>query len=180
MYAYTLDVLDAEDAEDAANITTVCSEFATDISPVDAVRHHLLVAYVHLVNNAVVCAHCHAPQTATGAKSILMSHVVYYPSGPIRSAWGSLAFSCPNNQTCVHAVATRVRVHWKAVSARLQAEGESGALFRKCHACGKCEDKNNTNTSKFPVCGRCKNVHYCSAKCQRSDWNVHKNMCAKE
>ena len=32
----------------------------------------------------------------------------------------------------------------------------------------------------FKKCGRCKLVRYCSAKCQKDDWNQHQRYCRKE
>lgn len=32
----------------------------------------------------------------------------------------------------------------------------------------------------FFWCAQCKNVWYCSKKCQNRDWNSHKLICGKE
>jgi hypothetical protein len=42
---------------------------------------------------------------------------------------------------------------------------------RSCQKCGK--------TDNIKMCGRCRNVFYCSVKCQRSDWKNHKINCKK-
>ncbi len=42
-----------------------------------------------------------------------------------------------------------------------------------CHTC-KILDKR-----KVQRCSTCKSVHYCSTKCQRDDWPIHKIKCPK-
>jgi hypothetical protein len=42
----------------------------------------------------------------------------------------------------------------------------------RCNTCGK-------NNSKLLRCGRCKQVYYCSAACQKKDWRDHKHVCKK-
>lgn len=38
----------------------------------------------------------------------------------------------------------------------------------------QCLVCNNTTTTR---CERCKSTHYCSRKCQETDWNIHKLLC---
>lgn len=46
-----------------------------------------------------------------------------------------------------------------------------------CVVCGKEEGPEEGSLLR---CSACKQVHYCGAECQKSDWNaVHKNECAK-
>jgi len=45
-----------------------------------------------------------------------------------------------------------------------------------CRACGKDKFGNGASLS---VCGNCRKVRYCSAKCQRADWKKHKIKCEK-
>jgi ankyrin repeat protein len=45
-------------------------------------------------------------------------------------------------------------------------------MERNCAAC-----KNSG--LNFKVCSACKNVHYCSRDCQKSDWKRHKKECKK-
>ncbi|KAF4716209.1 hypothetical protein FOZ62_022228 [Perkinsus olseni] len=40
---------------------------------------------------------------------------------------------------------------------------------RRCQTCGGAGTL---------LCSRCKNVYYCSVKCQRQDWKLHKKTCA--
>ncbi|MDR3646553.1 MAG: zinc finger MYND domain-containing protein [Candidatus Babeliales bacterium] len=42
----------------------------------------------------------------------------------------------------------------------------------KCNFC----TKKSTNQA-FKQCSACKQVHYCSPKCQQYDWEFHKNIC---
>jgi tetratricopeptide (TPR) repeat protein len=44
------------------------------------------------------------------------------------------------------------------------------ASDRSCECCGATE-------GKLRRCGRCRNVHYCSQECQKSDWKGHKGKC---
>lgn len=171
MYHYSLSVL---------NEGNWSLELRTDpvqeVKPADAVLY-LLDAYADSVAHTVSCAHCNARLVLREAKCILMQHVVNDPSGLINNAWGAVGFSCPDNQTCVYGVSTCVRVHWKNRMDRLRAEGKSGVMFRVCHTCGTSEASMTTDTPKFRVCGRCKNVHYCSTECQRKDWAQHQHLC---
>ena len=148
-----------------------------ELVPADAVLQ-LLDSYASSINHSVPCAHCNTRRTFLGVKCLLMQHVVRHPGGcKIHKVWGAVGFSCLDKQACVHAVATRVRVHWKAAMADLKAEGESGTMFRVCHACRTSEANAPVGAPKFRVCGRCKNVHYCSTECQRNDWPQHKRWC---
>ncbi|XP_071160664.1 uncharacterized protein [Mytilus edulis] len=47
---------------------------------------------------------------------------------------------------------------------------ESQKLDRGCFVCGKGEAKR---------CSTCKQVLYCSKKCQKADWKTHKKMCGE-
>lgn len=40
-----------------------------------------------------------------------------------------------------------------------------------CHACGRANPRFR--------CAQCKEVRYCSTECQRTDWLLHKQLCAK-
>ena len=44
-----------------------------------------------------------------------------------------------------------------------------------------CGNKDCTNVEqfdkKFPRCGRCRNMWYCSKECQVKDWKFHKKNC---
>lgn len=41
--------------------------------------------------------------------------------------------------------------------------------------CSKCEQM----AEKLKLCGACRSVLYCSVKCQKSDWSIHKLVCSK-
>uniref|UniRef100_K3WL03 MYND-type domain-containing protein n=1 Tax=Globisporangium ultimum (strain ATCC 200006 / CBS 805.95 / DAOM BR144) TaxID=431595 RepID=K3WL03_GLOUD len=43
------------------------------------------------------------------------------------------------------------------------------------HVCGAAMCSANASLR----CSRCKNQHYCSAKCQKADWKTHKLSCTK-
>jgi len=40
-----------------------------------------------------------------------------------------------------------------------------------------CAKIGCTNTATLKLCGRCKQVSYCSTKCQVDSWKLHKNTC---
>ena len=44
----------------------------------------------------------------------------------------------------------------------------------------KCRRCRSTCGTNLKACARCRNVKYCSADCQRADWNRHKTKCAKK
>lgn len=41
-------------------------------------------------------------------------------------------------------------------------------------------DKCYHNDIKTRVCGRCRDVRYCSSECQKADWTKHKKECSTE
>ena len=43
--------------------------------------------------------------------------------------------------------------------------------------CANCTKVQPTDI-KFLVCGKCKNIHYCSKECQVYNWKLHKVVCA--
>ncbi len=55
----------------------------------------------------------------------------------------------------------------------LTIEDASRFLNRSCHACGKTD-------VPLKLCGGCRAVRYCSAKCQTADWEDHKTETCKE
>ena len=62
-------------------------------------------------------------------------------------------------------------------SSGLQAVSEPAKASRpvekpSCRNCGK-------DIVKHLMCGQCKAVEYCSAKCQKDDWPYHKRNCKK-
>ena len=52
------------------------------------------------------------------------------------------------------------------------AQGGAGSNVSECFADG-CTNEGTLN------CSQCKCVSYCGAKCQRSHWKTHKNVCGK-
>ncbi|KAI9032461.1 hypothetical protein DFJ74DRAFT_702050 [Hyaloraphidium curvatum] len=53
------------------------------------------------------------------------------------------------------------------------------------HQCSSCHDPEpfieaEKKYKRFDVCGRCKKSRYCSADCQRADWDRHKAFCRKD
>jgi len=47
-------------------------------------------------------------------------------------------------------------------------------IWKKENPCGKCG-----NIGVWNRCSGCKEVHYCSIKCQKDAWLYHKNECTK-
>jgi hypothetical protein len=171
-YTYVLDVLVG--TEWALELR---SDFAPDIAPTEAAQL-LLRAYFCNAKRFVPCSHCGKQHLMSAAKGLLMQHRVDHPTtGAIVKMWSSIGFACPDTQACLHDVATRVRIRWKSNNACLQAEGDTGKMFRICHTCKLSEATVPKGTPTFQVCGRCKNVHYCSVTCQRADWAAHKAYC---
>ncbi|MDR3647274.1 MAG: zinc finger MYND domain-containing protein [Candidatus Babeliales bacterium] len=51
-------------------------------------------------------------------------------------------------------------------------KNEIDNIVYKCNFCNKKSDDK-----AFKQCSGCKQVHYCSPKCQKYDWEFHKNIC---
>uniref|UniRef100_A0A7S4JL00 MYND-type domain-containing protein n=1 Tax=Paramoeba aestuarina TaxID=180227 RepID=A0A7S4JL00_9EUKA len=56
--------------------------------------------------------------------------------------------------------------------------------IRRCNKCDKSEYKSGFGlkdgvggADKYKLCGRCKQVYYCSVECQKADWKEHKVGC---
>jgi hypothetical protein len=45
--------------------------------------------------------------------------------------------------------------------------------------CGFCEESPVRAAVKLSVCGRCKQIAYCSQGCQKAHWKLHKAVCGK-
>lgn len=52
---------------------------------------------------------------------------------------------------------------------------------RSCNYCKNTEeiDREQGNSGKFPYCGKCRVVNYCSVECQKADWSSHKLICTE-
>ncbi|KAI6083984.1 hypothetical protein F4821DRAFT_280490 [Hypoxylon rubiginosum] len=57
--------------------------------------------------------------------------------------------------------------------------GPSGANT-STDGCTKCGKMKSSDGTELLLCSRCKKVKYCSHKCQKSDWKVHKVLCKNE
>ncbi|MBA3751741.1 Fic family protein [Candidatus Dependentiae bacterium] len=51
---------------------------------------------------------------------------------------------------------------------------QANLFYRSCFKCNRYEKQSWT----FKHCARCKKTFYCSAKCQKQDWQSHKQTCA--
>ena len=47
-------------------------------------------------------------------------------------------------------------------------------------SCGFCQCTKCDNGQNLLQCGKCKNVYYCSRKCQSVHWEKHKILCIKK
>ena len=65
----------------------------------------------------------------------------------------------------------QVKVVWEAIQ-RIEATAESldESMCRFCTRCSKTANK---------VCEGCREAHYCSRRCQKKDWHIHRNDCKK-
>ena len=46
--------------------------------------------------------------------------------------------------------------------------------------CENCETRGEIGNIKLKTCGGCKQVRYCTSKCQREDWESHREFCKKQ
>ncbi|TDL24231.1 hypothetical protein BD410DRAFT_786336 [Rickenella mellea] len=51
-----------------------------------------------------------------------------------------------------------------------------GALYRVCEAQG-CKEQEGRRLIKLKYCQKCRMAVYCSLRCQRAHWKVHKTVC---
>lgn len=61
---------------------------------------------------------------------------------------------------------------------KVSKEGDKKSEPKKPPTCPNCYKE--IAQGKAMRCGRCKQVSYCSQKCQAEDWQFHKRVCAKE
>jgi len=45
-------------------------------------------------------------------------------------------------------------------------------------SCKVCE-KGDTESAPLKKCGKCTEIYYCSAECQKQDWPAHRRYCGK-
>jgi hypothetical protein len=66
----------------------------------------------------------------------------------------------------------------KEKDAWLQAlrDSDTSDSLRGCAQCGAMKKKNE---GRYPACGRCRMVNYCSKECQRAHWKMHKPFCSQ-
>jgi Flp pilus assembly protein TadD len=57
-------------------------------------------------------------------------------------------------------------------------DGKELSLKAGCVALAGCAAAGCASEEATSVCGRCEAVRYCSRECQRTDWKVHKRVCA--
>lgn len=55
----------------------------------------------------------------------------------------------------------------------------TGSGEKKCAACGKEEESDESQNNKLKQCSVCHAVEYCSTGCQKNHWSSHKNACTK-
>ena len=73
--------------------------------------------------------------------------------------------------------------------------GDDGAIYeqyvycsKKCRkrgkkhnlqptACSYCAKSGSNESSRTKACGGCEKIYYCSVRCQRADWGIHKKEC---
>lgn len=60
-----------------------------------------------------------------------------------------------------------VLVDWEVDTANPERAGR----YKRC---GKCNTTDN-----LQLCSKCHGIHYCSAQCQKEDWQEHKVQCPK-
>lgn len=77
------------------------------------------------------------------------------PTSALFEYFVDLAYACPSKSSRVG-------------KSSIQMSGQRQVKSPVCAVCTKA-------ASKF--CSKCKQVYYCSADCQKSDWQIHKKLC---
>lgn len=77
------------------------------------------------------------------------------PTSALFEYFVDLAYACPSKSSRVG-------------KSGIQMSGQRQVKSPVCAVCTKA-------ASKF--CSKCKQVYYCSADCQKSDWQIHKKLC---
>ena len=57
-------------------------------------------------------------------------------------------------------------------------DGKELSLKAECVARAGCAAAGCASEEASSVCSRCEAVRYCSRECQRTDWKLHKPVCA--
>lgn len=52
----------------------------------------------------------------------------------------------------------------------------SGKNLNAVPKCGNC-GMDATPEKSLSLCRKCSNQHYCSKKCQKAHWSIHKKLC---
>lgn len=56
---------------------------------------------------------------------------------------------------------------------------EDGANLNICGGPGCAKYPHELGENKLKLCGRCKDIAYCSKECQTADWEYHKKACGE-
>jgi hypothetical protein len=60
-------------------------------------------------------------------------------------------------------------------SIQTQIKTSEPERLKVCEICARTAEE--VGKEKLHICGKCRNVRYCSVECQRAHWPIHKPVC---
>jgi hypothetical protein len=107
--------------------------------------------------------------------------IKYKESGVAPCPWVLKPAGCLNRDRCPEdhesirrAVTAAAKEVNKSAEAKQEPARVQTALVSACRVCEECGKATDGDLLR---CSRCKNVAYCNAECQKSDWKDHKPNC---
>jgi len=146
-----------------------CITFIDTVIPTREERRiflsRLVPNHAGVIGKQLRCIGCKDPIDWDTLTAVSMTHYFAVPLVYVCA----VSLCCPKG-TCKQEASAQASTKWKEIRSH---RGDKH-MIRSCAHCHSFQQDVNTT---FPVCGRCKAVHYCSAVCQKAAWKGHKVYC---